>query len=285
MLGAIAGDTIGSVYEFDNIKTKDFPLFVQRSTFTDDSVMTMAVARWLTQGSDRTQADLERSMVDFGTHFPDAGYGGGFKCWLFYPHELRPYNGAQPSHNRHPYNSFGNGSAMRASACGWKFDTLADTEYWAEQSSIITHNHPEGVKGAQATAGAIFMARNGASKVEIRNYIEQRYGYKLDFTCDEIRPYYRFNETCQDTVPQAIVAFLESTDFEDCVRLGVSLGGDTDTLCCIACSIAEAYYGGVPESIALEVWRRVPKLFKSTMIDFAACSAYRLPECCLSARR
>lgn len=276
MLGAITGDTIGSVYEFNNIKTTEFPLFQSGSKITDDSVMTMAVAEWMMLGSARTQRDLERLMVEYGRSYPDAGYGGRFYCWLFHPEKLHKHGGR----SRVPYNSFGNGSAMRVSPCGWFFDTLAETEYWAEQSAVITHNHPEGVKGAQAVAAAIFMARNHASKESIRQYVEQKYGYDLSKHCDDIRPTYRFNETCQDTVPQAFAAFLDSTDFESCMRLGVSLGGDTDTLCAIAGPIAEAFYGGVPELIAYQTWVRMPRSFRSTTTLFAATSAYRLPLCC-----
>ncbi|MCQ2295039.1 MAG: ADP-ribosylglycohydrolase family protein [Bacteroidales bacterium] len=276
MLGAITGDTIGSVYEFNNIKTTQFPLFQSRSTITDDSVMTMAVAEWLLLGPSRSQKDLERIMVEYGQGFPNAGYGGRFRCWLFEPERLHK-NGGQ---SRVPYNSFGNGSAMRVSSCGWFFDSLAETEYWAEQSAIITHNHPEGVKGAQATAAAIFMARQGATKDEIMRYVERTYGYDLSLHCDDIRPTYRFNETCQETVPQAFAAFLDSTDFESCIRLGVSLGGDTDTLCAIAAPMAEAYYGGVPESIAVQAWVRMPRQFRQLMVRFAAASVYRLPLCC-----
>lgn len=275
MLGAITGDIIGSVYEFDNIKTTEFPLFKRKSQLTDDSVMTIAVGKWLSLGPARTQADLEACMLEFARQFPDAGYGGGFRRWLFAPSLLRPYGNDTASDRRHPYGSFGNGSAMRVSGCGWYFPTLEETLYWAEQSSIITHNHPEGVKGAQATAAAIFMARSGCGKAEIKDFIESRFGYNLSQTCDEIRPTYYFNETCQETVPQAFVAFLESTDFESCIRLGVSLGGDTDTLCAIAGSIAEAYYGGVPTEIASEVWTRVPEVMRKVLVHFTRNTPYR----------
>lgn len=274
MLGAITGDTIGSVFEFDNIKTTEFPLFTRKSWFTDDSVMTMAVGQWLLMGESRTQADLEACLVQFAQRYPNAGYGGRFRCWLFRPDLLNGEEGASAEVCRRPYGSFGNGSAMRVSPCGWYFDSLEETEYWAEQSAIITHNHPEGVKGAQATAAAIFMARNGFDKEDIKRYIMSIYGYNLDQTCDEIRPTYQFNETCQQTVPQAIVAFLESADFEHCMRLGVSLGGDTDTLCAIAGSIAEAYYGGVPNYIAKEVWNRTPSLFRNVLRRFAKNTHY-----------
>lgn len=278
MLGALIGDTIGSVYEFHNIKTTEFPLFSTKSTFTDDSVMTMAVAEWLLKGKERTMDDLEEAMVSLARRFPNRGYGGGFYRWLFFPNELRSYDGQRSDGLRHPYGSFGNGSAMRVSAVGWFFDTLEETEFWAKKSAEITHNHPEGIKGAQATAAAIYMARTGSTKEDIREYIVSRYGYDLSRTCDEIRPTYRFNETCQGTVPQAIVAFLESTDFESCIRLGVSLGGDTDTLCAIAGAIAEAFYGSIPERIVKHEWELLPEVFHVILRRCAEMSHYRLPK-------
>lgn len=278
MLGALIGDTIGSVYEFHNIKTTEFPLFSSKSTFTDDSVMTMAVAEWLLKGKERTMDDLEEAMVSLARRFPNRGYGGGFYRWLFFPNELRSYDGQRSDGLRHPYGSFGNGSAMRVSAVGWFFDTLEETEFWAKKSAEITHNHPEGIKGAQATAAAIYMARTGSTKEDIREYIVSRYGYDLSRTCDEIRPTYRFNETCQGTVPQAIVAFLESTDFESCIRLGVSLGGDTDTLCAIAGAIAEAFYGSIPEQIVKHEWELLPEVFHVILRRCAEMSHYRLPK-------
>lgn len=278
MLGALIGDTIGSVYEFHNIKTTEFPLFSTKSTFTDDSVMTMAVAEWLLKGKERTMDDLEEAMVSLARRFPNRGYGGGFYRWLFFPNELRSYDGQRSDGLRHPYGSFGNGSAMRVSAVGWFFDTLEETEFWAKKSAEITHNHPEGIKGAQATAAAIYMARTGSTKEDIREYIVSRYGYDLSRTCDEIRPTYRFNATCQETVPQAIVAFLESTDFESCIRLGVSLGGDTDTLCAIAGAIAEAFYGSIPEQIVKHEWELLPEVFHVILRRCAEMSHYRLPK-------
>ncbi|MCQ2296840.1 MAG: ADP-ribosylglycohydrolase family protein [Bacteroidales bacterium] len=278
MLGALIGDTIGSVYEFHNIKTTEFPLFSTKSTFTDDSVMTMAVAEWLLKGKERTMDDLEDAMVSLARRFPNRGYGGGFYRWLFFPNELRSYDGQRSDGLRHPYGSFGNGSAMRVSAVGWFYDTLEETEFWAKKSAEITHNHPEGIKGALATAAAIYMARTGSTKEDIREYIVSRYGYDLSRTCDEIRPTYRFNETCQGTVPQAIVAFLESTDFESCIRLGVSLGGDTDTLCAIAGTIAEAFYGSIPEQIVKHEWELLPEVFHVILRRCAEMSHYRLPK-------
>ena len=259
MLGAIVGDIVGSVYEWHNIKTKNFPLFRDDCFFTDDTVMTCAVAEAVMNGGKRD--DFIDAMKKYGRMYPDAGYGGHFGAWL-------------RTDDREPYNSFGNGSAMRVAPCGWIMNCgfTARTGLWpsngreiAKLSAEVTHNHPEGVKGALATADAIFMARyyfGGYSgdyetpinddpaecKKCIKEHIEKEYGYDLSKTLDEIRPTYRFNETCQQTVPQAIVAFLESTDFEDAIRIAISLGGDSDTLAAITGSIAEAAYG-IPEEI------------------------------------
>lgn len=233
MLGAIIGDIVGSVYEWNNIKTKDFPLFSSKCFFTDDTVMTVAIAEGLMNGGDKE--DFVKAMKKYGRMYPDAGYGGGFGSWLF-------------SEDIHPYNSWGNGSAMRVSPVAWMFDTLSEVEQYAEISAEVTHNHPEGIKGAQATAAAIFLARKGNTKDEIKAYIKSKYGYDFSRTLDEIRPSYDFNESCQETVPEAITAFLESVDFEDAIRNAISLGGDSDTLAAITCSIAEAFYG-VPEEI------------------------------------
>jgi ADP-ribosylglycohydrolase len=227
MLGAIIGDIVGSIYEFDNIKTKDFPLFGEKCFFTDDTVMTVAVADALMK--DGSADDFIDSMKEFGRLYPDAGYGGNFGWWL-------------TSDDREPYNSYGNGAAMRVSPCAWFAETLEEAEDLAERSAAVTHNHPEGIKGAKATAAAIFLARESKSKAEIKEYIEKKYGYDLNRTLDEIRPVYQFNETCQETVPEAIIAFLESTDFEDAIRNAVSLGGDSDTLAAITGSIAEGAY-------------------------------------------
>lgn len=244
MTGAIAGDIIGSVYEFDNIKTTDFPLFTNESDYTDDTIMTVAVADWLLNGG-----DLAKVMQRYGRKYPypTGGYGGRFSGWL---REKDPL----------PYNSWGNGSAMRVSAVGWMFDSLEKTLEVAKETAVVTHNHPEGIKGAQATAAAIYLARTGKSKQDIKQYIETAFSYDLGRTCDEIRPFYRFNESCQGTVPEAIIAFLDSSDFEDAIRLAVSLGGDSDTLACITGGIAEAFYG-IPEDIKLEVKKRIPEKF------------------------
>lgn len=251
MTGAIAGDIIGSVYEFDNIKTTDFPLFTNESDYTDDTIMTVAVADWLLNGG-----DLAKVMQRYGREYPypTGGYGGRFSGWL---REKDPL----------PYNSWGNGSAMRVSAVGWMFDSLEKTLEVAKETAIVTHNHPEGIKGAQATAAAIYLARTGKSKQDIKQYIETAFSYDLGRTCDEIRPFYRFNESCQGTVPEAIIAFLDSSDFENAIRLAVSLGGDSDTLACITGGIAEAFYG-IPEDIERQVYDKLPGTFQKVIKEF-----------------
>lgn len=250
MYGALLGDMIGAPYEFDRgNKSKEFPLFCENSRFTDDSVMTIAVAEALLDSrfldDDSIRAALIKSMRKWGKKYPDAGYGRKFLCWL---REKEPK----------PYGSCGNGSAMRVSAAGWLFDTLEETREKARLTAEVTHDHPEGIKGAEATSSAIFLARTGRSKEEIRDYIVQEFGYDLSRTCDQIRPSYYHNESCQKTVPEAITAFLEGTDFEDVIRTAVSLGGDCDTLTCIAGSIAEAFYG-VPAILKAECRRRLPE--------------------------
>ena len=251
MTGAIAGDIIGSVYEFDNIKTTDFPLFTNESDYTDDTIMTVAVADWLLNGR-----DLAKVMQRYGREYPypTGGYGGRFSGWL---REKDPL----------PYNSWGNGSAMRVSAVGWMFDSLEKTLEVAKETAVVTHNHPEGIKGAQATAAAIYLARTGKSKQDIKLYIETTFSYDLGRTCDEIRPFYRFNESCQGTVPEAIIAFLDSSDFENAIRLAVSLGGDSDTLACITGGIAEAFYG-IPEDIEKQVYDKLPGTFQKVIKEF-----------------
>ena len=281
MLGAIIGDTVGSVYEFHNIKTTHFPLFDPRSNYTDDSIMTMAVADWLLTDPKHGMDTLEASLLNFAKKYPCpmGGYGGGFRRWLFHSEDLKDYgSGDFKIGTRHPYNSFGNGAAMRCSANGWMFDTLDDTERVAGLSAAITHNHPEGIKGAQSTAAAIFMARNGKSKEEIRDYISTKYGYNLNRTCDEIRPVYDWDSSCQGTVPEAMVAFFDSTDFESAIRLAVSLGGDSDTLACITGSIAEALYKDIPDDIALKIWDLIPEDFKAIFRKMEAQTNYRLPS-------
>ena len=241
LLGALAGDMIGSVYEFSSQKSPDFPLFSQSSQLTDDSILTLAVADAIL--SKRSYLECIRQ---YALAYPDRGYGGYFRSWMY-------------SQDPQPYNSFGNGSAMRVSPVGWAFDTLEETLREAEASAAVTHNHPEGVKGAQAVALAIFRARTGASKDEIRKEITECFGYDLSRSVDEIRPTYTFDETCEKTVPPAIIAFLESENYEDAIRKSVSLGGDADTLAAITGSIAEAFYGSVPEEIVAEVRKQVPE--------------------------
>ena len=269
MLGAIIGDVVGSIYEFNNHRSKEFDIYTTSMDFTDDTVMTAAVAEWLML-TDRSMAKLEDTMVYWGKQYGGAGYGNRFYCWLFLPRALGYGD------KRVPYNSFGNGSAMRVSAVGWMFDSLEETEEWAKRSAEITHNHPEGIKGAQATAAAIFMARTGVTKEQIKAYVEQKYGYDLSRTCDEIRPVYQFNETCQGTVPEAIIAFLESTDFEDAIRTAVSLGGDSDTLACITGGIAEAYYREIPNWMVKGVWGKLDEDLKNVVCNFAKTAPYFL---------
>ena len=247
MLGAITGDIIGSIYEANNIKTKQFDLFTDKNRFTDDTVMTFAVAEALMNGGGHE--NFIRFMKRYGLLYPRAGYGGTFVRWL-------------ASDTTEPYNSWGNGSAMRVSSCGWIANLdipieegLKLTEDLAKKSAEVTHNHPEGIKGAQATAASIFFMRHGKSKNAIKeykdklkDYIKDRFEYDLDFTIDEIRPIYRFDVSCQGSVPPAIVSFLESENFEDAIRNAISIGGDSDTIGAITGSIAEAAYG-IPEDI------------------------------------
>ncbi len=251
MYGAILGDIIGSPYEFDRgNKSKDFPLFSKESYFTDDTVMTIAVAEaFLLAHPDADATWLRKrliySMQKYGKAYPDAGYGGMFRQWL-------------RSKDPRPYNSYGNGSAMRVSPVAWLYDDLETVRRMARLSAEVTHNHPEGIKGAEATASAIFLARTGSSKDEIKAYIEDQFHYDLSRTCDEIRPGYHHVESCQETVPEAITAFLDGESFEDVIRTAVSLGGDCDTLTCIAGSIAEGFYG-VPEELKQACRERLPK--------------------------
>jgi len=231
MLGAISGDIIGSIYEFDNIKSTEFPLFGDNCSFTDDSVLSVALAETILSGG-----SYEALLREYYGRYPDVSYGGIFRAWA-----RGEISG--------PYQSYGNGAAMRISPAGWAFDSLDDVLQRSREYTVITHDHPEGIKGAQATAAAIFLGRSGAAKDDIRRYVEQTFDYDLSRSCDQIRPGYRFDVSCQGSVPPAMTAFLESSDFESAVRLAVSLGGDSDTLACISGAIAEAFYGGVPEWI------------------------------------
>ena len=236
MIGALTGDIVGSVYEWANIKTKDFPLFVDRCFFTDDSILTIALADTILTGIPYVE-----NLKAFYRRYPDGGYGGSFHCW------------ARSRHSE-PYNSWGNGAAMRISPVGYAFDDLETVLAKAGEFTAITHNHPEGIKGGQSVAAAIFLARAGESKAGIRQYIEKQFGYDLSRHVDEIRPTYSFDVSSQGTVPQAIRAFLDSTDFEDAIRTAISLGGDSDTLACITGGIAQAFYGGVPLPIQAKVY-------------------------------
>ncbi len=235
MIGAIAGDMIGSVYEAHPIKTKAFPLFHPRCRFTDDSVLTVAVAQAIL-----TDGDYHQWIREIGRRHPNAGYGGSFIGWL---HSSDP----------RPYNSWGNGAAMRVGPVGWAFDTTDDVLREAARTAEITHNHPEGIKGAQAASLAVFLARTTRDKGLMKKEIAGRFGYDLDRTVDGIRPFYGFDVSCQGTVPEAIIAFLDAGDYEDAVRNAVSLGGDSDTLACITGAMAEAYYGPVPRPIREQV--------------------------------
>ena len=240
MIGAILGDIVGSIYEFDNVKTKDFELFDERCYFTDDTVLTASIAEALMQYGSIDESNIEdfrEKLIDvmheIGGEYPRCGFGGRFRIWMFLK-------------ERTPYNSYGNGSAMRVSSVGWYAKTLKEVEMLAKVTAEISHNHPEGVKGAVATAGAVFLARTGATMDEIKKYISKY--YTIDFTIDEIRPVYEFNETCQGTVPQAMQAFFESESFEDAIRNAISIGGDSDTLGAITGAVAEAYYG-IPDDL------------------------------------
>ena len=267
MYGAILGDMIGSPYEFDmGDKTKDFPLFSEYSRFTDDSVMTIAVADAFLDA--QPNADIEwirnrlvRGMQRYGKELPHAGYGGMFRRWL-------------RSKDPQPYGSYGNGSAMRVSAVAWIYDDLETVRSMARLSAEVTHNHQEGIKGAEATASAIYLARTGKSKEEIQTYIVENFGYDLSRTCDEIRPGYYHKESCQETVPEAITAFLEGESFEDVIRTAVSLGGDCDTLTCIAGAMAEGFYG-VPEELKQECRNRLGKNLLEVLNRFDEYLAFR----------
>ena len=238
MLGAIAGDVLGSIHEFNPIRTKNFDIFNTKCVFTDDTVMTVAVADSIMNG-----VPYVESLQKWGREYPGAGYGGWFRKWI---HQDDPK----------PYNSFGNGSAMRCSSVGWLFDDEESVLEEAKKSAEITHNHPEGIKGAQAVALGVLMGRKGSSKKEIKQKLESLFDYDLSQKLEQIIPSYTFDSTCQGSVPQAIIAFLESTDFEDAIRNSISLGGDADTQACITGSLAEAYYKNIPDEIASFVkWR------------------------------
>ena len=269
MLGAIYGDIVGSVFEFNNIRTKDFELFSEKSKFTDDTVMTLAVAKALVIFDEMTREEncldapsknnlsyfkeiLISDMHTLGDKYPNAGYGGRFRFWL-------------REKKTKPYGSYGNGSAMRVSPVAWYANSLEECLGFAKASAEITHNHPEGIKGAVVTAGATYLARTGATMDEIKAFVEKY--YKIDFTLDEIRPTYEFNETCQDTVPEAMQAFFESTSFEDAIRNAISIGGDSDTLAAITGAVAEAYYG-MTDREEQSVTDRLDSILLNVLNDF-----------------
>ena len=260
MIGAIIGDIVGSIYEFHNIKTKQFPLFSPRCEPTDDSIMSLAVAKSILEAEGDLEA-LSRhavaNMLWLGNRYPGAGYGGRFYQWL---------KRGKYTLNPEPYNSFGNGSAMRVSPCGFAAATLDEAVMTARVTAEVTHNHPEGIKGAEATAAAIFLAKTGSSIPEIKAYIVEHY-YPMRFTLDQIRPDYRFDVSCQGSVPQALEAFFESTSYEDAIRNAVSIGGDSDTIACIAGGIAEAYWG-VPDPIRKEAMQFLDDTQKKLLAAF-----------------
>ncbi len=240
MLGAIAGDIIGSVYEFDSHKPEyNFPLFNNESKFTDDTVLTVALADSILSG-----IDYKTKLLEYYHLYRDCSYGLRFHVWA---------NNKNPQ----PYDSWGNGSAMRASLVGWAYDDLETVLQKAKESAEVTHNHLEGIKGTQATATAIFLSRTGESKEFIRDYLTKNFNYNLDLDIEDLRKNYQFNESCQETVPQAIFTFLISDSFEDSIRKAIYIGGDSDTLACINGSIAEAFFGGVPENIVEEIYKRL----------------------------
>jgi ADP-ribosylglycohydrolase len=253
MIGAVIGDIIGSAYEWHNTKSLDFELFTPRSKFTDDTVLSVAVAECILYGG-----DYGVTFKKYGRKYPDAGYGKMFHRWLV-------------SDSLAPYNSFGNGSAMRVSPVGFAFSTLEEVLREAEKSAVVTHNHPEGIKGALAIAASIFLAMTGESKEKIREYVENAFSYDLHQTIDEIRPTYQFDETCPGSVPQAIMAFLESDSYEDAVRKAVSLGGDSDTLACMTGGIAQAYYRNIPNFINKKAIRLLDTDLAAVIDEFNRC--------------
>lgn len=256
MLGAIAGDIIGSLYEFRNIKKMDFKLFNHDSRFTDDTILTIAIA-----DSILNNKDYALTLKEYGRKYASGDYGTSFSKWL-------------NSESSEPYNSFGNGSAMRVSPIGFAFDTIEKVREEAKRSAEVTHNHPEGIKGAEAVASAVFLARNGYKKEQIKDYIENNFGYFLDESLDEIRQRYAFDETCQGTVPQAIVAFLESESYEDSIRKAISIGGDSDTIACIVGGIAQAYYKKISPFIVDETKERLPIELLEVVNKF--CDTYKI---------
>ncbi|UMZ74468.1 ADP-ribosylglycohydrolase family protein [Natranaerofaba carboxydovora] len=250
MWGAICGDIIGSTYEGNPVKSEEIDLFPMGSVYTDDSVLTVAVADAILN-----DINYAKKLKEYGRKYPNAGYGGNFMRWIF-------------SDSYEPYGSFGNGSAMRVSPVGFAYDNLEKVNEEAKKSSAATHDHPEGIKGAQATAAAVYLARNNHDKSEIKEYITNNFSYDLERCVEEIRPGYSFDVTCQGSVPESIICFLESKDLEDAIRKGISLGGDSDTIACIAGSIAYAYYNEVPESILTKVKEKLDSHLLKVIEEF-----------------
>ncbi len=250
IMGTIAGDVIGSVYEWHNVKTTDFPLYTSRSTFTDDTILSVAVADCIVN-----EKDFAKTIWEYGNQYPGRGFGGRFKKWL-------------ASENPSPYDSFGNGSAMRVSPVGFAFKDIETVLEVAKQSAVVSHSHAEGVKGAQAVAAAVFLAHQGQTKADIKTYITTTFAYDINFTLDEIRPNYKFDVTCQGSVPQAIVAFLESSDYENAIRLAISIGGDSDTIAAITGGIAAAFYKEIPSEIYDFATSKLPDNFIKILNQF-----------------
>ena len=263
ILGALAGDIIGSVYEFSPTKSVDFDLFTPWTNFTDDSVMTLAVAKWLMEDDAHTPHYLTCCMQELGARYPGAGYGARFSGWLS---EETPL----------PYNSWGNGAGMRVSPVGLYAKTIDEALALAAVTACVSHNHPEGVKGAQAIAASMFLCRQGKTKAEIREYVEKTFFYDLNRTIDEIRPHYEFDISCQGSVPEAIIPFLEGSSFEDVIRLAVSLGGDSDTIACMAGAIASCMYT-IPEDISEMCINHLPEDLKEindVFLNFVSTKSY-----------
>ena len=269
MLGAVVGDIVGSSYEFNNVKSTEFDLFTPKTKFTDDSVMTLAVAKWLVEDKEHTTQYLVHCMQELGMCHPDAGYGGRFAVWL-------------DQENPQPYNSWGNGAGMRVSPVGLYANSLEETLSLATLTASVSHNHPEGVKGAHAIASSVFLCKEGKSKLEIKEYIEKTFGYNLNRRIADIRKNYEFDESCQGSIPEAIIAFLEGNSFEEVIRLAISLGGDSDTIACMAGSIAACMYP-IPDYIAekcdslLTVYMRKIKDQFFELLEKRGLSSHRIP--------
>ena len=267
MLGSIIGDIIGSKHEgyYNRIKSTDFELFDKDSKFTDDTVLTIAVADWLMCDPKHQHATLVKIMQTYGRMYPGAGISHATKAWL---------NSDEPQ----PYGSFTNGAAMRVSPIGWAFKSMEETMEVAKRSAEVSHDSEQGITAAKAVSAAIFMARHHASKAEIKTFVEERFHYDLNHTIEEIRPHYDFDCSCEGSVPEALMAFLDGEDYESVIRLAVSLGGDSDTQACIAGGIAEAYYGSIPKEIIKKAVHHLPSHFRKVITDFAMATEYRLPK-------